>query len=212
MHSCSDFVHFDKYSTGLHMKHIYTLAFAAVFSLSLMSFYGGDSSVSITSFNAIANGQKVMLSWSNDIAGVLYYEVEKSKNGNDYTTIAKIEPGAQAKDFIETDFTPYDGLSWYRVKIVTEAGDILFSNVVPVKYLAGNPVSPAPLKSGSVYENPVIVVVRDAQGEEHYSKVSIEKTGDPLEGKDLEQRLNNGAYIIVSCSEQAFYCKQLYIK
>lgn len=155
----------------------------------------------------------VLLSWTTTAADIEVYELERSKNGIDFTTFSSIESGSVNAEFIETDFSPLDGISYYRIKVIDAESNISFSNAVPVKYRAGAPVSPA--AGNALAKNnqaPVLVVVRNNMGDEFYSKIEISSDADPILAIDLEARLPAGTYTVVSSSIQEYYSKQITVK
>src|ERR1051325_2674203 len=155
-----------------------TLSLVALFSLGISL---SAQTVSLTSFNAVAREKQVLLSWNPEMAGIQTYELEKSKNGVDFVDFGNMQGGSVNFEYIETDFNPFDGLSYYRLKLVNEDGSVSFSNVVPVKYdQNGNPVSPVPTETSALTKDKsVLVVVRSASGDEYYSKVNVASEGDP---------------------------------
>jgi hypothetical protein len=166
----------------------------------------------VTNLVATPLDSHVLLSWTTTATGIEVYELERSKNGIDYTTISRVEPGSVNTEFIETDFTPLEGMSFYRIKVIDAEGNITYSNASPVKYVAGSPASPAPVRSTVTNEGPVLIVVRNNAGVESYSKVTITNDSDPLLAEDLEERLAAGTYTIISSSVQAYYSKQITVK
>jgi hypothetical protein len=154
----------------------------------------------------------VLLSWTSARTGIEIYEIERSKNGIEFTSISRIEAGSVNTEFMETDFSPLEGVSYYRVKVIDAEGNISFSNAAPVKYAAGAPASVAPVKNTVIADGPVLIVVRSASGEEYYSKVEVTENSDPMMVKDLEQRLSAGTYTIVSSSVQSYYSKKVVVK
>ena len=155
---------------------------------------------------------QVLLSWTTSRSGVEVYEIERSKNGIDFTTLSRIEPGSVNTEFMETDFSPMEGVSYYRVKVIDAEGNVTFSNAAPVKYTAGGPASVVPTKQTSTADGPILIVVRNASGEEYYSKVEVAENSDPMLVKDLEERLSAGTYTIVSSSVQAYYSRKIVVK
>lgn len=175
--------------------------------------FSGTQDGSVTNLVATPLDSHVLLSWTTTKAGIEIYELERSRNGIDYTSISRIEPGTVNTEFMETDFQPLDGMSYYRIKVIDAEGNITYSNATPVKYKAGSPVSPSPgTTSTASNDGPVLIVVRNNSGEEFYSKVEVTSDSDPLLAKDLEQRLAAGTYTIVSSSVQSYYSKQITVK
>ena len=195
------------------MRFFFLIALSAALSFSLGA-QQISSSASLTSFNAVPREKQVLLSWNPDQTGVKEYQLEKSKNGADFVPFGKVQGAEAETEFLETDFSPFDGLSYYRLRLVSGDGAVSYSNVVPVKYENGNAVSPL---GGATYfpnekNRSVLVVVRNASGDEYYSKVDVQSAGDPVECKDPEPLLAMGTYTIVACSEQELYSKQLEVK
>lgn len=173
----------------------------------------GTQDGSVTNLVATPLDSHVLLSWTTTTIGIDVYELERSRNGVDFATISRIEPGSVNTEFMETDFTPLDGISYYRIKVIDAEGNITYSNATPVKYKAGAPVSPTPGRAvAGTNHGPVLIVVRNNAGEEYYSKVEVTSSGDPLLANDLEQRLASGTYTIVSSSVQEYYSKQVTVK
>ncbi len=173
----------------------------------------GTNDGSVTNLVATPLDSHVLLSWTTTTTGIDVYELERSRNGIDFATISRIEPGSVNTEFMETDFTPLDGMSFYRIKVIDADGNITYSNATPVKYKAGSPVSPTVGKNtAAANQGPVLIVVRNNAGEEYYSKVEVTGGSDPLLATDLEQRLTAGTYTIVSSSVQEYYSKQVTVK
>src|SRR5574340_1242221 len=86
------------------MRLLFTLAISGIMTFSAAAQQSSSSNVSLTSFNAIARGKQVLLSWNPDVAGVKSYSLEKSKNGSDYTDFGNVEGADVNMEFLETDF------------------------------------------------------------------------------------------------------------
>lgn len=194
------------------MRFILSLVLALSLSVSA---FAQQAAISNTSFNAIARGPQVMLTWNPGTTEVVSYQLEKSKNGSDFIAFGQIEGTTKLLEFIETDFQPFEGLSYYRLKLTLSNGTVGYSNTVPVKYnSAGEPVSPVAVekeKTSSADES-VLVVVRNSSGEEFYSKVDIANEGNPVECTVLDPVLSAGTYTIIGCSDQNYYSKQMLVK
>lgn len=185
----------------------------STFAVDAKAFCLSTQEGALTNLVATPLDSHVLLSWTTTAAGIEVYELERSKNGIDFTTVSRIEPGSVNTEFMETDFSPLDGMSYYRIKVIDAESNITFSNAVPVKYKAGAPVSPA---GGNVLaknnQGPVLVVVRNNTGDEFYSKIEISSDTDPILARDLEARLAAGTYTVVSSSIQEYYSKQITVK
>lgn len=155
----------------------------------------------------------VQLGWSTLSSTTVSYVLEKSRNGVVYDSVTWGAGHQCSADQIETDFSPFEGISWYRLRLTDANGVVSFSNVVPVRYLEGNPIPlMAPVGECSREEDVLLVVVTDAAGNEYYSKVTIDIDGNPVLATDLENRLHSGCYQIIACSDQNFYSRTLTVR
>jgi hypothetical protein len=199
------------------MRRIFSIAIASLLLVTLKAQTPTDN-VSLTSFNAIPREKQVLLSWNPDQMGVSDYQLEKSRNGSEFISFGDVQGAENETEFIETDFTPFAGLSYYRLKLISKDGSVSYSNVVPVKYSETfKPESPASSPvigngASEQKEKSVLVIVRDKGGEEFYSKVQVESSGDPVYCKDGDPTLIAGTYTIIGCSEQELYAKQMEVK
>jgi hypothetical protein len=92
--------------------------------------------IELMSFEAAADGSDVDLKWvtaselNND-----YFTVERSKDGFEFTTVAIVQ-GAGTKstqtEYGTVDHTPYEGISYYRLKQTDFSGTSSFSGIVKV--------------------------------------------------------------------------------
>ncbi len=196
------------------MRFLFTIALFSSFAVSLMA-QSQAGSLALTSLNAVPRGSQVLISWNPDKQGVITYSVERSKNGSDFVKFSEVEGGNTALEFLETDYTPLTGTSYYRVSATDEDGFVTYSNVVPVKYSA-NGTTASPVNTSNTTstqkDKAVLMIVRGSNGEEYYSKVDVENVGDPVQCSDPDPTLAVGTYTIVGCSEQALYAKQLIVK
>lgn len=90
------------------------------------------------SFTGTPQGKTVLLNWvtasenNND-----HYEIERSANGGQYTTIGEVAAAANPairNEYQFTDINPLSGLAYYRLKQVDKDGRIRYSTVIAVNY------------------------------------------------------------------------------
>lgn len=195
------------------MRTLFSLAITALFAVSLQA---QTPVISNTSFNAVPREKQVMLTWTPESTGVTNYQLEKSRNGKDFEVFGTVQGADMDIDFFETDFTPYLGVSYYRLKLISVDSVITYSNIVPVSYAAnGTPASTGSSQTGfngNTNEKSILVVVRSADGNEYYSKIEIDSNGNPVTCKELDPNLAAGNYTIIGCSEQELYARQLTVK
>ncbi len=100
-------------------------------------------------FNASKDNDKVLLNWNteNEIS-LQRYEVEKSSDGRVFTKITETPAkGNYINSYAITDAKPFNGLNYYRLKIVDKDGTYRYSIILKVdfskKYLVSVLPNPA---------------------------------------------------------------------
>ena len=195
------------------MRLLFTVA---IFSTLSFSSIAQNADVTMTTLNAVPRGGQVLLSWNPEQKDIVSYQVQRSKNGADFVAFSEVEGTNEELEFLETDFTPFTGTSYYRITATSVEGIVLYSNIVPVKFSAdGNSASPVPATATGLKTNEknkfILIVVRSKDGVEFYSKVEVESSSDPVQCKDPDPILEKGTYTIVGCSEQELYSKQIIV-
>ncbi len=183
--------------------------------------------IELLSFNAIAKDRKVEITWTtaseinND-----FYTIERTKDGLSFETVSTIDGAGNSTtliDYFDTDYSPYEGISYYRLKQTDFNGTFSYSNLIPVNYYFGDDgftVYPNPttieaqltLDLTGLKDQEVLVVVRDVQGKEFYSKVNLISENNQLIALDLENRLVAGVYVVVASSSNKIYSQKLIVK
>jgi len=185
--------------------------------------------IKLLSFEANANGNKVDLKWittseiNND-----YFTVEKSNDAKTWSEVVVINGAGNSNqniEYYETDYEPLNGISYYRLKQTDFDGKYSYSNIVPVKYesniVDGNiGLFPSPVNVGGtvniqfndIFTNKILVVLRDIQGREFYSKVAINIEDGKLIGIPIDANIPAGIYLITATSENQIYSQRLIVK
>jgi Secretion system C-terminal sorting domain len=90
--------------------------------------------VELVDFKAKLSNQKVSLNWlTAKEENINFFSVERSKNGQNFVEIARIKTGNAKKDYAFVDEKPYDGNSYYRLKVTENYGSkIQYSPVVTI--------------------------------------------------------------------------------
>ena len=182
--------------------------------------------IELLNFNAVPTGEKVDLQWETRTeVNNAYFTIEKSKDGVNFTKLIDV-PGAgnstSYKDYAETDYQPYSGTSYYRLKQTDNNGNTTYFNIVPVTF---NPsqsivVYPNPLTASeklnislSGFQNQeVVVVLQDMQGREFLSTVLLSEANDKIFVIDDTQSLTAGTYIVTATSNDKIYNYKLIVK
>jgi hypothetical protein len=183
--------------------------------------------IELLDFTAVPNGEKVDVKWETVTeVNNAYFTIEKSKDGISFTPFMSAIPGAGNStsqiDYYESDYQPYSGVSYYRLKQTDINGVYKYYPMVAVTF--GNQQSvciyPNPIdNTGSLnvevngYKNQeVIVVLRDIQGREFLSKVLLSADDNKIFIVDDTQALIPGTYIITASSNDKIYNYKLIVK
>lgn len=101
----------------------------------------------LVSFSGTRNDQSAVLTWQSQFEQNFdRYELERSTNKNDYSTIAIIfAKNAAIADYACTDKRPATGANYYRLKMVDTDGKVSFSSTVLIRFdQAGGVMTIAP--------------------------------------------------------------------
>lgn len=177
----------------------------------------------LLSFDATIADKKVELTWSSDTENNNNsFTIEKSKDAIVFETVTAIKGFGNYSSIIsyfDIDHTPYDGISYYRLKQTDAAGKILSSRLVSVNNKIANAnyanntnliEDPAGLMGSENRE--VLVVLRNEKGLESYSKVIIDQQNNVTVPSDSDNKLDNGTYTVIASSNNKLYSQKVFVK
>ncbi|HXD91904.1 MAG TPA: T9SS type A sorting domain-containing protein, partial [Bacteroidia bacterium] len=182
--------------------------------------------ISLISFSAFSNENKVDLKWETATeTNNAYFTIEKSKDGINFNKFIDV-PGANNstsyRNYIETDYQPYDGISYYRLKQTDFNGDYKFLDIVPINFNSQQDIFVYPSlidnSTGlniniSGYKNQeVIVVLQDMQGREFLYKILLAVSDNQIFIVDETQSLSSGTYIVRATTNDKIYNYKLIVK
>ena len=181
--------------------------------------------IELLEFNAINIINKVQIDWKTaSEKNTESFHIERSKDGISFETLSIVNASGNSSSIIEyseTDFSPLDGISYYRLKQTDKNGDFSYSSIVPVNYRINK-------SNLSIYPNPsfgefnidlsgmenkeVLVVIKDISGKEVYSKVTIIQEGKNIIAIDSEQKLAPGTYFVIASSNNDLFSQRIIVK
>lgn len=190
-----------------------------------------NSGVDLVSFDAFTHAGKVDLKWVTKTENVTaFFIVERSRDGKTFEEVIRVEGVAKGQfymEYFDADYSPLEGVSYYRLKQTNAKGEELLHNIISVNYnkpittitpgiaIAQNPESPATdfnvLLKGFEGKQ-VLVVLRNNKGEEFFSKVYLSATAHHLIALDPQRSLPRGEYIITASVNNQVYCKPISVK
>ncbi|HTR31048.1 MAG TPA: T9SS type A sorting domain-containing protein [Puia sp.] len=104
--------------------------------------------VVVSNFNAVAqNDNTALVSWSaSDVADVSRFDVQRSTDGSNFTTIGTVDASAAETSYSLTDTRPASGVNYYRLLTENTDGAQMFSTIRTVDFSsdAGIRIYPVP--------------------------------------------------------------------
>lgn len=182
--------------------------------------------IELLEFTAVPGEEKVELKWSTATeANNKFFTIERSKDAVNFEKVVDVTGAGNSttlKEYFESDYKPYDGLSYYRLKQTDFNGDFKYCKIVSVTTGAKKNVVVFPNPSAknsdlnlhiSGYKSQeVLVVLRDIDGREFYSKVFVAEDNNQFYVFDALKSIPAGTYIIVASSMDKVYHQKLIIK
>jgi hypothetical protein len=109
--------------------------------------------VKLSSFTGVISDCNTLLKWtSQEEIDNKEYQVEVSKDGRIYSVVGVVNAignSQTAKSYTFTHNKPFDGYSFYRLKMVANDGHVEYSNIVTVNNKCND-------KSVRIYPNPIV--------------------------------------------------------
>ncbi|MFL5754369.1 MAG: hypothetical protein ACJ76F_13240 [Bacteroidia bacterium] len=190
------------------------------------------SGVDLISFEAIINTDKVDLKWVTKAENVnAVFIVEKSKDGKSFEEVMRVTgvgKGNFYMEYFDADYTPIEGVSYYRLKQANETGEEVLHNIVAVSYFkpvtANNPEIAVAANPGTSSTNDfslllkgfegkeVLVVLRNKKGDEFFSKVFLSSTAHYLVALDPERTLPSDEYLVTASVNNKIYSKKITVR
>ena len=189
------------------------------------------SGVDLISFEAIINSDKVDLKWVTKTENVnAVFVIEKSKDGKTFEEVMRVTGAGKANfymEYFDADYTPIEGVSYYRLKQANETGEEVLHNIVAVSYFkpvsASTPeiaVAQAPGNNSTDFNlllkgfegKEVLVVLRNKKGDEFFSKIFLSSTAHYLVGLDAERILPPDEYLITASVNNKIYSKKITVR
>jgi hypothetical protein len=190
--------------------------------------FGGNTTlpIELVLFGGEKCGEEVCLEWktATEINNE-YFNIQRSTDGIAFENIGRVEGAGNSSTSVSynyTDVSPYQGISYYRLKQNDFNGLFSYSDMVAVEFrrdefrfdLYPNPNNGTDLNLviNASEEEEVLVVIKDITGKESYSKIIIiENKGDNIIALDPSEKLGKGIYFIIASSKQEIYSRKMIV-
>lgn len=198
------------------LKPLLLLGTFAIIAFTVMKSEGDK----LINFTVYSTAEHVKIHWTTVTRKEnTYYGVERSRDGKVFETLMVVtDPGGEppgTTEFIEADFTPLPGWSYYRIRRTDAGGAESYTHMVPVFFGAdrlqlGELIAPDPLElthTASVnlsdFDNQrILLVLRNEQGIEFYDKLTVHVQDNILKAA-AGGNIPEGIYTITASSRDA---------
>ena len=128
---------------------------AVIDHIQITVYYSAVLPVKLVSFSAAKKTNYVELKWTvEEEEDLSHYEIQRSSNGTDFTTISNVPSRNQYTQSVYTtnDNRPVNGVAYYRLKSVEKNGKASYSKVVTINFSKTGGISmyPTHFKAGSL--------------------------------------------------------------
>ncbi len=181
-----------------------------------------DFSLPVTwlSFNAVKNENSVELKWiTASEYNNNFFNVERSKDGNNFEDIAKIKASGNSSntnEYLFVDQKPYKGISYYRIKQTDLNGKYTYSQTLSVNFegleiieLYPNPTSNSlNLQINSPADTYIYISIYNTSGQNVLSEKSFVKKGLVMLSYNISS-LNPMIYFLKAVTEDNKYSNEI---
>lgn len=184
--------------------------------------------IKLLSFEVFSNNKEIDLKWITSVEiNNDFFTIEKSRDLKNWEAVTKLNGAGNSNvniEYFEVDYSPYIGISYYRLKQTDYDGIYSFSNIVPVKFdnkiNSGMSLFPNPIVRGNevkiqfseITNSEVLIVLRSVTGQEYYSKAIIKQEDNALIAVPIDKEIPSGMYVVTASSENQIYNQKLLIK
>jgi hypothetical protein len=159
--------------------------------------------LNLTGFNASLTERNVHLTWSSlNEQNVKGFEVERSSNGNDFSSIGRVTATNRSRaSYNFSDNAPLPGAAFYRLKMMDNDGTVKYSGVVVVNnrrslnaQLFPNPTTGKLNVTHPKASNGAVINIMSAEGKQ---VKTINVAAGTIQTNLNVSELSNGNYILV---------------
>lgn len=193
--------------------------------LSLKFIASNDPKEGFLRFEAIQHEGKIDILWKvAPTSDVKKFVVQRSKDGSNFESLTELNGSTVSPEFgefIERDYTPYAGTSYYRLMQEKNDGKTYYSDVVPVNLQYSNgkwhimtESEAANIKEtdlSALKNKSMLLVLRDKKGIEFFANVIVSETGKTIKAKVDKGTIPIGEYLVIATSKDELFSKNVTI-
>ncbi|MHB8259223.1 MAG: T9SS type A sorting domain-containing protein [Bacteroidia bacterium] len=194
------------------------LANGGYYTIGTIDYNNSSLPIQLLSFNAIPNGEKVDITWETVTEqNNAFFTIERSQDGINFTILTTVNSKANhgnsttALNYQTTDFMPYSGTSYYRLKQTDYNNNYKYFNIVSVNFNEQQSIRVYPNpNNGSFVIEPSNTTKQTMQVYDVNGKLVLSQV---INGKTTidANSLNEGVYNISLISNEGVVNKRLVI-
>ena len=171
----------------------------------------GTLPISLASFNAVLNKDKVMLDWTtSQEQNNRYFTIEKSNDGNNFSFLGRVNgagSSATTNTYHLTDQTPWEGENYYRLSQTDFDGNIKYHDIKRINYKSSRAFTTGILNNGNGQISVVIHSTKATQIKlkvvDMLGKEILQETFSVNNGGGIKNLyLNSGVYILMLINDK----------
>ena len=171
----------------------------------------GTLPISLASFNAVLNKDKVMLDWTtSQEQNNRYFTIEKSNDGNNFSFLGRVNgagSSATTNTYHLTDQTPCEGENYYRLSQTDFDGNIKYHDIKRINYKSSRAFTTGILNNGNGQISVVIHSTKATQIKlkvvDMLGKEILQETFSVNNGGGIKNLyLNSGVYILMLINDK----------
>ncbi|MBA3680306.1 MAG: hypothetical protein H0W73_03825 [Bacteroidetes bacterium] len=202
----------------------YVLADDGYYTIGTKNYLTSPLPINLVSFKAIKNLDKVDLSWTtfgekeND-----HFIIQKTKDGVNFEDIVTV-PGAGNMSgllkYYQNDYSPYQGISYYRLANISKSGNAEYSQLVAVDFdikqdgsiKVYNNNNGKPGISFSNMNGNVFVTLTELNGKQLHSELLLNISNDTFYPLAIKVNPVSGMYIVTARQADKTYSQKIILK
>jgi hypothetical protein len=178
----------------------------------------GDTQAEIFDFTVMQNANKMDIKFTmKQITRGSFFTVEKSRDGKSFSKVIDIpvsENNPPTAEYFETDYQPYAGVSYYRIRQTDLSGNTIYSQVVTAKFEQnGSGTDESVMASIKTYEGrETLLLLRDTAGNDFILKTKVEPINNKIFAVNAYPYLPEGTYQVIGSTNDKLTSQKIIIK
>lgn len=189
----------------------------------IMANYNEVMPIRLADFKATQKGSAVELSWTGmNESNMERHEIQKSANGSAFRPIGNVAAqNAATTKYSFLDAVPAEGNNFYRLKFISKAGDVTYSQALKINMGRGQTnvvIAPNPVRNGNLNlqftnltRGKYFISLYNGTGQQVFSRSMDHPGGSSTEIIDLPSVITRGTYYMQLSNAETKITKQVFV-